>query len=351
MPKHKAELGSAGLSAAKVHLLKSLAKGVLSDAEADRVLAALRVLHAAFEREAGTISDAEFEAVYAASAAAWEGASGAEDSLDDDAVSRRGLLRDAAAVIPKGAFGHRGFAAWYPENTVPGFLAAKAAGAVAIEMDIRVTSDGVAVGMHDATLERTTNGKGKVSAVTWDYIQTLDAGYTFTNDSGATYPFRGQGIKVPRLSDYFGAVGADIFKFNDIKVPEAVAPVLAAVEEYGAEETTLAATINILHGGKMVKQIQAACPTCACYPSPVGQLGFALASFVGAGKYLNPSCKVLGLPYISFLPNAKIVSQADAAGLKTGFWTVNDKPTMDKILAMGAEYITSDEVVMAVSAF
>merc|ERR1711991_600291 len=174
--------------------------------------------------------------------------------------------------------------------------------------------------MHDATLERTTNGKGKVSAVTWDCIQTLDAGYTFTNDSGATYPFRGQGIKVPRLSDYFGAVGADIFKFNDIKVPEAVAPVLAAVEEYGAEETTLAATINILHGGKMVKQIQAACPT----------------------------CKVLGLPYISFLPNAKIVSQADAAGLKTGFWTVNDKPTMDKILAMGAEYITSDEVVMAV---
>ena len=73
---------------------------------------------------------------------------------------------------------------------------------------------------------------------------------------------------------------------------------------------------------------QAACPTCACYPSPVGQLGFALASFVGAGKYLNPSCKVLGLPYISFLPNAKIVSQADAAGLKTGFWTVNDKPTV-----------------------
>ena len=52
----------------------------------------------------------------------------------------------------------------------------QAAGAVAIEMDIRVTSDGVAVGMHDATLERTTNGKGKVSAVTWDYIQTLDAG-------------------------------------------------------------------------------------------------------------------------------------------------------------------------------
>ena len=72
--------------------------------------------------------DAEFEAVYAASAAAWEGASGAEDSLDDDAVSRRGLLRDAAAVIPKGAFGHRGFAAWYPENTVPGFLAAKVSG-------------------------------------------------------------------------------------------------------------------------------------------------------------------------------------------------------------------------------
>src|SRR4029077_3048407 len=75
--------------------------------------------------------------------------------------------------------GHRGAAGIAPENTLPSFEAAWAAGVAWVETDARLTSDGVPVIMHDATLDRTTTGQGPLSAVTWDELQRLDAGARF----------------------------------------------------------------------------------------------------------------------------------------------------------------------------
>ncbi len=77
------------------------------------------------------------------------------------------------------AISHRGHSIAYPENTMPAYQKAVELGAEMIECDVNITRDGTLVMMHDATLDRTTNGAGRVNAATWDEIQRLDAGAKF----------------------------------------------------------------------------------------------------------------------------------------------------------------------------
>src|SRR5512134_1609461 len=74
---------------------------------------------------------------------------------------------------------HRGASAAAPENTMAAFRAAEAAGADGIELDVHLSRDGVPVVIHDATLERTTTGTGRVAARSVAALQSLDAGSWF----------------------------------------------------------------------------------------------------------------------------------------------------------------------------
>ncbi len=88
---------------------------------------------------------------------------------------------------------HRGASAYAPENTLEAFELAIAQGADVIELDVRLTRDGELVVMHDAFVERTTNGRGEVRLMTLDEILVLDAGYWF----GETW----RGTRVPTLRE------------------------------------------------------------------------------------------------------------------------------------------------------
>ena len=91
---------------------------------------------------------------------------------------------------------HRGGMALYPENTLTGFHASVAEHQEdMLEMDLRITQEGRAVVFHDHTLERTTNGKGRVCNLSYREISELDAGFQFT-DSRNDRTFRGKEIKI-----------------------------------------------------------------------------------------------------------------------------------------------------------
>src|SRR5512141_3171096 len=84
---------------------------------------------------------------------------------------------------------HRGHSIEYPENTLEAYRKAIELGIEMIECDVNITHDGKLVMMHDATLDRTTNGEGRVSTATWDDIQQLDAGGKFKPEfSGVRIP-------------------------------------------------------------------------------------------------------------------------------------------------------------------
>ena len=81
---------------------------------------------------------------------------------------------------------HRGWSARYPENTLTAFCQAMALPIAGIECDVRLTADGVPVIMHDATVNRTTDGSGEVSSLSFADLRKLDASGRFGNTRPAS---------------------------------------------------------------------------------------------------------------------------------------------------------------------
>ena len=84
---------------------------------------------------------------------------------------KRGTLTRHSPVI----IGHRGGGLEAPENTLAAFKLAKENGATGVEFDLDFTKDGIPVIIHDSTVDRTTDGTGKVCDFTYDEIRRLDA--------------------------------------------------------------------------------------------------------------------------------------------------------------------------------
>jgi glycerophosphoryl diester phosphodiesterase len=97
------------------------------------------------------------------------------------------------------AIAHRGGAKLRPENTMPAFEHAVALGVDALECDVHLSRDGEVVVIHDPTLDRTTNAHGEVAGWRAHDLGQLDAAHQFLPSS--LFPYRGQGIGVPRLDD------------------------------------------------------------------------------------------------------------------------------------------------------
>ncbi|GAA2473725.1 glycerophosphodiester phosphodiesterase [Winogradskya humida] len=124
---------------------------------------------------------------------------------------------------------HRGYSAIAPENTLPALTAGVLAGATFIEFDVRTTADGVPVVIHDRTVDRTTDGSGKVWELTLDEISGLDAGTWFS----PAYA----GIGVPQLTEVLDLLGPhDAELLLEIKPPatlEQVKNILGQVADAG----------------------------------------------------------------------------------------------------------------------
>ncbi len=100
--------------------------------------------------------------------------------------------------MPPLIIAHRGDSAHRPENTLASFASALEQGADLVEFDIQLTKDGQVVVIHDATLDRTTSGKGRVSELTLAEIRSVSAGYP--ERFGAEFA----GQRVPVLAEVLG---------------------------------------------------------------------------------------------------------------------------------------------------
>ncbi len=98
--------------------------------------------------------------------------------------------------------GHRGASAAAPENTLAAFGLAAEQGAHGVELDVRLSADGNVVVIHDATVDRTTNGAGPVSRLSAAELRALDAG---------------MGQPVPTLDDVFQAFGPSLLYNVELK--------------------------------------------------------------------------------------------------------------------------------------
>lgn len=124
------------------------------------------------------------------------------------------------------ALAHRGASAYAPENTTASFDLALAMGAHGIETDLRATRDGIVVLVHDAAVDRVTDGCGDVAALTFREIQGLDAGRWF-------HP-RFAGLRVPDLASFLRTYASRTTLELELKAHSAIEPSLDAVRAHGA---------------------------------------------------------------------------------------------------------------------
>ena len=123
----------------------------------------------------------------------------------------------------------------FQENTVASITRAGQIGAAMVEVDIAPTRDGEIVLFHDWTLDCRTNGKGNTRDRALAELKTLDIGYGYTADGGATYPFRGKHVgDIPTLAEGVAAIPRGRLIFNFKSNDPAEADLLAAkLEEAG----------------------------------------------------------------------------------------------------------------------
>jgi glycerophosphoryl diester phosphodiesterase len=131
-------------------------------------------------------------------------------------------------VIP---VGHRGAAAYAPENTIPSFEEALRLGAKAVEFDLRLTADGVPVVIHDATVDRTTDGRGPVAAYSQYDLQRLDAGSWM-------HP-RFKGTRIPTLDEALAAINGRARPVIELKTEIAPDLLLGALRRYDLQNKAL----------------------------------------------------------------------------------------------------------------
>ncbi len=242
-------------------------------------------------------------------------------------------------------FAHRGGAALAPENTIVAFDQGLARGADGLELDVRLSRDGVAVVLHDATVDRTTNGTGAVEDLTADELAGLDAGCRFGAPDG--FPFRNRGIGVPRLRDVLERYrGVPSIVELKVDAPELARQAIADAHAAGASAHVV---IGSFKQGVLdaARTREPAIPTSAS-TDEVRRL--LLRSRVWLTVH-RPPYRVLQVPEVRAgrrIVSRRFVRAAHRAGLPVQVWTVNQEDDMRRLLGWGVDALISDRPDVAV---
>lgn len=229
--------------------------------------------------------------------------------------------------------GHRGAAGYCPENTISSFKKAIELGADYLELDIQMTKDSELVVIHDSTVNRTTNSKGRVRDFTLREIQSLDAGSWFHRK------FAGE--KIPSLLEVFNEFAGKVGFLIELKKPSLYPLIVEKLaEELKKREFTSGDRQIIVQSfdREALKRFHELLPSI-----PIGVLvkhsgmkiitNKNLKSFASYVSYVNPKITMV---------NKRIIKRIHHHGFKTIIWTVNKKNDLKKLKNLHVEGIISD---------
>ena len=211
---------------------------------------------------------------------------------------------------------------------------------------MHATADGHVVVLHDATLERTTDGAGEVRALALAAVQRLDAGSRFQTPDGR-FPFRGRGVRVPTLAELLEACpGVPLNVEIKQAEPPIEAAVLAVLDRFAARDRTLLAAEE----PTIMTRIRAAAPGMLTGFSAVEVADFVFRVRDGRlGDYRPPGVALQVPPAYQGVPivTPESVAAAHALGLEVHVWTVNDEAEMERLLDLGVDGIMTDFPALA----
>jgi glycerophosphoryl diester phosphodiesterase len=238
---------------------------------------------------------------------------------------------------------HRGGALLAPENTLFAFRAAVEQWRTnMLELDVHATRDGELIVSHDPTVQRCTDGDGRIADHTLAELQRLDAGFQFSPDDGRTHPFRGQGVRMPTFREVLRAFpGLRLNVEVKAEAPGVESAVAALIRAEGAtNRVCLGSELDPL-GERLV---EAAPEVCAFYPrDALTQLVLAIKS--GSEPPDDQRFQVLDMP-LDYgevrLVDAPFLDATARLGRWVNVWTVDDAETMRALVTIGVGGIMTD---------
>lgn len=239
---------------------------------------------------------------------------------------------------------HRGASAEAPENTLAAFEAAVSAGADLIEMDIRLTADGIPVVLHDPDVGATTDGSGLVHTLSLRDVKRLDA-------SGG----RGPRQEIPTLAEALAFIGESSGMGVDLEIKNipgepgfdspreaAVEAALHAIEEVSFGGFVLVSSFNWL----TVERSKRLSPD-----TPTGFLTVASIDPLAALVYASQEGHEFVLPQAPALLEAgeAFVQEAHADGVRVGTWTVDDEEAIATLFDWRVDAVATNDPRLAVA--
>ncbi|MFD5449186.1 glycerophosphodiester phosphodiesterase [Streptomyces sp. NPDC003470] len=225
------------------------------------------------------------------------------------------------------AFAHRGGAADGLENTVRQFRHAVEAGYRYIETDVHATRDGRLVAFHDATLDRVTDGAGRIAGLPWAEVRHA----------------RVAGAEPVPLFEELLETFPDVRWNIDVKAEPALRPLLDLVRRANAWDRICVGSFS---EARVVRAQRTAGPRLATSYGTLGVLGLRLRSW-GVPAALRRSAVAAQVPEVqSGIPvvDHRFVRTAHARGLQVHVWTVNDPARMHRLLDLGVDGIMTDHI-------
>ena len=253
-------------------------------------------------------------------------------------------------------FAHRGGGGVAPESTLDTFVAAQARNPEAvIEFDVHSSSDGHIVVIHDDTVERTTNGHGRVAEQTLAELQALDAGYCAipgigigTADDGdchdadpARFPFRGLGYRIPTMDEVFVALPMGAYVSVELKQP-GIEPELAAALRASGRMDHLIVGAELDDVAVRLKDLLPALPH--YYPTAAATC-LALAAKTVGSYAACPHYEAFASPLSGAglaLDTKGVLEAAHDDGVAVIYWTIDQPAEMERLFRLGADGIYTD---------
>lgn len=246
------------------------------------------------------------------------------------------------------AFAHRGGAGDAPENTIEAFEIAHALGYRYIETDVHLTRDGVLVAFHDDRLDRVTDRSGAICDLAIADVEAADAGHTFSPDDGGSFPFRGRGLRVPRLTEILGR-WPDARVNIDTKSDACVEPLARLLDDLRAWDRVCIGSFS----DRRLSRIRALSGRRACTSmGPRAVATVRLAAATGSMPRLGADCIQVPISQGRIrIVTRRFVDAAHRAGLRVHVWTINSESTINELLEIGVDGIMTDRLRVLQSVF
>lgn len=242
---------------------------------------------------------------------------------------------------------HQGGELLAPSNTMIAFKQAAEIGVDVLETDIHITKDGHLVAIHDATVDRTTDGTGAVVDLTLEEIQALDAGFHFVDLEGNT-SHRGQGVYIPTVEEMFQEFG-DMrieIEIKDSNPPEKYEEIAERLweltKQYGMEDKLLVASFD----QDIIKTFDSFAQGRVALAGGRQEIkGYMIFHKLFVRNLYHPEVDAFQVPLkesVFDLTNKRFIKDAQWRGVQMHYWTIDDIETMRILIEKGADGIITN---------